>query len=160
EPPELALRFLDVMKNGRADVALGVRARRSDPLASELPARLFWSLYRRVVVPGVPPRGGAGFFFTPIVRGRLPGLRRTTSNLPAQRLWLGFRRGYVDYERQPRLEGASAWTMSRKLRYSLDSIFAFTDIPLRLLLYVGALGTVVAVVFAVVLLVAKLTGRI
>ena len=48
--------------------------------------------------------------------------------------WVGFRRRYIPYERQPRLEGQSAWTLALKLRYCLDSTFNFTDLPLRVLL--------------------------
>ena len=62
--------------------------------------------------------------------------------------------------RRPRQAGTSAWTFGKKLRYSLDSIFNFTDLPIRLLLGVGLLGTLTAVVFAAVLLVAHFSGSI
>ena len=32
--------------------------------------------------------------------------------------------------RQPRPVGASAWGFRRKVRYLLDSIFSFTDLPI------------------------------
>jgi hypothetical protein len=58
--------------------------------------------------------------------------------------WLGFRREYVVYQRAARLEGRSAWTTSKKLRYGLNSIFSFTDLPVRLLLYLGSIAFVAA----------------
>jgi len=66
----------------------------------------------------------------------------------------------VPYDRQPRRDGRSAWTLGKKLRYGFDSLFSFTDLPIRLLLLLGVVGTVSAIVLAVLLLSASLAGRI
>jgi glycosyltransferase involved in cell wall biosynthesis len=160
EPPELALRFHEILSNGDVDIAFGVRASRSDPWASEAASRLFWAIYRRLVLPELPPGGVDMFGCTRAVRDRLVELREPNSNLIALLFWLGFRRAYVPYERQPRREGTSAWTLGKKLRYCFDSVFNFTDLPIRLLLGVGVVGTLTAVVYAIVLLTARLTGRV
>jgi len=160
EPPELALQFLELMRRGEAQVTFGVRTGRSDPLLSELSARLFWFLYRLLVVREMPAGGVDVFGCTRAVRDRLLTMREVNVNLIALLFWTGFRRGYVPYARQPRLEGRSAWTLRKKLRYCLESVFNFTNLPIQFLLWVGGIGVTVAVVFAAVLLVAKLTGRI
>jgi polyisoprenyl-phosphate glycosyltransferase len=95
-----------------------------------------------------------------MVRDRLLELREPTTNLIALFFWLGFRRAYVPYDRQPRRDGRSAWTLGKKLRYGFDSLFSFTDLPIRLLLLLGVVGTVSAIVLAVLLLSASLAGRI
>ena len=82
------------------------------------------------------------------------------ADLIALFFWLGFRRAFVPYHRQRRHDGRSAWTLAKKLRYGLDSLFSFTDVPIRLLLALGILGSTVAVVFAALLLSASLSGRI
>ena len=63
-------------------------------------------------------------------------------------LWLGFRRAFVPYERSAAPEGRSGWTLGRKLRYALDSVFSFTDLPIRLLLVLGSVATTLAAVSA------------
>jgi hypothetical protein len=75
-------------------------------------------------------------------------------------LWVGFRRRFVQYERQPRLEGRSGWTFGRKLRYAVDSVFNFTDLPIRALLLLGLLGTTFAVTAAATVFVMWMLGRI
>jgi len=160
EPPELALKFHEILAGGKADIAFGVRASRSDPWADEFASRLFWGFYRRLVVPELPSGGVDMFGCTRAVRDRVVQLREPNSNLIALLFWVGFRRAYVPYERQPRREGRSAWTLRKKLRYCLDSVFSFTDLPIRLLLGVGVIGTLTALVYAIVLLTARLTGRI
>ena len=64
------------------------------------------------------------------------------------------------YDRRAREEGKSAWTIRKKIRYSLDSIFNYTELPIQLLLIVGAVGVTIAVFYAAVLIVLKLAGDI
>jgi len=74
--------------------------------------------------------------------------------------WLGFRRKTFTYDRLERLEGKSAFTFGRKLNWMLDSIFAFTDLPIRLLVTIGAVGCLLSLVLGSVVFVARLSGLI
>ena len=160
EPPELIRQFFEVLDSGRADVVFGVRGRRSDPWLSEIASNIFWALYRKLVIKDMP-RGGVDMFgCTREVCGQLLQLQGIDSNLIALLFWLGYRREYIVYERQRRLEGKSAWTLRKKLRYGLNSIFNFTDLPILLLLYFGAIALVLAVGASILVIVAKLRGDI
>jgi polyisoprenyl-phosphate glycosyltransferase len=149
EPPELVLEFHRVLESGEADVVLGHRTGRADPWWSRMLSECFWGLYRRFVVTDMP-RGGIDVFgCTRQVRDHLLELQEIDTNLIALLLWLGFKRSFVPYERRPRLEGRSAWTFGRKLRYAIDSVFSFTDLPIRALLTLGAAGTTFALIAGV-----------
>jgi hypothetical protein len=100
------------------------------------------------------------FGCTRAVRNSLLELREPAFNLIALLFWLGFRRAFISYDRQLRRDGRSAWTVRKRVRYAVDSIFNFTDLPLRLLLLVGTIGTVTAVVLSIALLSASLAGQI
>jgi glycosyltransferase involved in cell wall biosynthesis len=160
EPADLTLTFLDILRRDQADIAFATRSSRDDPWFDEISSRAFWALYRRWVLPELPPGGVNAVGCTRMVRDRLLQLREPTTNLIALFFWLGFRRAYVPYDRQRRTDGGSAWTLAKKLRYGFDSLFSFTDLPIRLLLLLGIVGTVTAVVFAALLLSASLAGRI
>jgi glycosyltransferase involved in cell wall biosynthesis len=160
EPPDLALKFLDILRRDEADIAFATRSSCDDPWFDEVSSRAFWALYRRWVLPEIPPGGVNAVGCTKMVRDRLLQLREPTTNLIALFFWLGFRRAYVPYHRERRRDGRSAWTLAKKLRYGFDSLFSFTDLPIRLLLLLGAVGSVTAVVFAGLLLSASLAGRI
>ena len=160
EPPDLILRFLEVLQSGKADVTFGHRVGRADPFWSRIFSDGFWRLYRRFVVREMPAGGVDVFGCTRQVRDHLVGLKEVGTNLIALLLWLGFRREFVAYERRPRLEGRSAWTFGRKLRYAVDSVFSFTDLPIRLLLFLGVAGTLAAVVASGVVYTYWLLGRV
>jgi glycosyltransferase involved in cell wall biosynthesis len=160
EPPELVVEFHRLLQSGAADIVFGCRARRADPWWSQFLSESFWSLYRLLVVKDMPPGGIDVFACTRQVRDHLLELKEQNTNLIALLLWLGFRRTFVPYQRRARLEGRSAWTFGRKLRYAFDSIFSFTDLPIRILLILGAAGTSGALAAGVVVFVSWLRGRV
>jgi glycosyltransferase involved in cell wall biosynthesis len=160
EPADLALTFLGLLRAGDVDIVFGTPSTRDDPWFDTMSSRLFWAAYRRLVLPDIPTAGVHTFGCTKIVRNRLIELREPTTNLVALLFWIGFRRAFVPYDRQQRKGGRSAWTLGWKLRYGLDSLFSFTDLPIRLLLFLGLAGTLTAVTFAVLLLIASFAGRI
>jgi glycosyltransferase involved in cell wall biosynthesis len=160
EPLSLITEFHRVLSAEDVDVTFGYRLRRVDPWLSQALSETFWGLYRRFVIPEMP-RGGIDVLgCNRRVRDELIQLRELDTNLIALLFWVGFKRKFVPYERQPRLEGTSAWSFAKRLRYALDSIFNFTDLPLRVLLTVGVTGMVVAVLASIIVLGAWLTGHI
>ena len=160
EPPSLVLEMDRALRTGDVDVVVGVREARHDPLFSRLPAHLFWGLYRRYVVPDMPPGGVDVFGCNRAFRDTLLQLQESHSSLVAQIFWLGFRRRTLAYVRQARAHGKSAWTFRKKVSYMMDSVFAFTDLPIKLLIRVGAIGATAAALFGAAVVVARLAGAI
>jgi len=160
EPPELLLTFFQNLKANECDVAVGTRQGRNDPVWTRLTSALFWGLYRRLVVPEMPEGGVDVFGCNRPFRDQLVRLEESRSSLVALIFWLGFRRKLVGYARHARLEGKSAWTFRKKVDYMFDSIFAFTDYPIQLLIKIGAAGSVLSIGFALLVLVARLMGAI
>lgn len=160
EPPALVLSFLERLGGGDADVAFGVRDGRNDPPLSKLLSHVFWGLYRRFVMPDIPKGGVDIFAISDRFRDRLITLRESNTSLLAQLFWLGGRRVFVGYERRKRAHGRSAWTLRKKLKYLSDSVFAFSDLPVRLLIGIGIVALTTAVVLSVVTVVAKLSGLV
>jgi polyisoprenyl-phosphate glycosyltransferase len=159
EPPELALKFLEQMRDG-ADLVFGVRTNRHDPAFSVLASNIFWSSYRWLVNPEIP-RGGVDVFgCNRQVRDRICTMKEVETSLVGLLFWLGFKRAFVPYERRQRQEGRSAWTFSKKLRYLVNSVFNFTDLPIRLLMTLGVLGMIAPVIGGVSVLIARLMGMI
>ena len=159
EPPELVPKMFSVLQ-GDTDVVVGVREGRKDPLLQRWQARLFWACYRRWIVPQMPPGGVDIFACNRAFRDALLGLEESRSSLIAQIFWLGFRRAEVPYQRQARQHGTSAWTWHKKVAYLADSVFSFTDLPIRWLLLVGTLGVLAALGLGATAVAGRLLGLI
>jgi polyisoprenyl-phosphate glycosyltransferase len=155
EPPELVVEFLRRLATGEVDVVAGRRVGRDDP--GDHFSSLYWRLYGRFVMRDVPAGGVDVFGCTAAVRDVVCSLEAVHTSLVAQVLWVGYRREFVDYERRPS-PGPSGWTMSRKIRYLSDSVFAFTDLPVRILWMAGLLGLCLGVAIAVAALIARITN--
>jgi len=160
EPPELILDFFYSLDNDEADVVLGTRSTRRDPWLSRLISNIFWATYRKFVVPQVPSGGVDVFGCNLAFRDCLQSFEEANTSLVALIFWAGFRRKHVAYERRARKYGVSAWTFGKKFNYLMDSVFAFTDLPIKALLGLGTLGLLVSMIFAVVELIAHLSGHI
>lgn len=160
EPPELLIAFFKALELDECDVAIGTRTGRNDPFTSRIASGLFWGLYRRLVVHDMPEGGVDVFGCNRTFRDQLLRLEESRSSLIALIFWLGFRRKLVSYERLERQQGKSSWTFRKKVDYMMDSIFAFTDYPIRLLIRIGVIGTMLSVVLGALVFVGHLSGQI
>lgn len=157
EPIELILEFEAAIASG-GDVALGVRESRDDPFSSKLASNVFWAFYRRFVMPAIPKGGVDVFAMSSAFRDNLLRLNEAHSSLLAQIFWMGGQRTFIGYHRRQRQHGRSAWTLKKKLRYLSDSVFSFTDLPVRLLMFLGSAALLLAIVLSVIVLIAKLSS--
>lgn len=160
EPPDLALEIFAKLRADQADVVVAARDGRQDPWLSALPSRIFWSFYRKLVQREVPVGGVDLFGCNLKVRNVLVQLEESNSSLIGQVFWIGYRRAEVHYSRLERRHGESAWSLSKKVKYMLDSIFAFTDLPIRLLLGLGSAGILVSIALSVIVGFSRLMGWI
>ncbi|WP_104127529.1 glycosyltransferase family 2 protein [Cryobacterium sp. Y57] len=160
EPPELAIEFFRVLASGSADVTVGRRESRHDPRLSGFSSSAFWRLYRKWVFPDMPEGGVDIFACNRAVVEEVLRLDESHSSLVGLLYWVGFRRVEVPYHRLQREHGESGWSFSKKRKYLLDSIFSFTDLPLRLLISIGSTGAVITALSAFAVLASFLLGGI
>lgn len=156
EPPDLIVDFFKSLAANECDVVVGTRSGRDDPPLSRMAANIFWGIYRRYVVKDIPSGGVDIFGCNAQFRDHLLKLEESRSSLVALIFWLGFRRKFISYVRRQSIAGGSGWTLRKKIDYMLDSFFAFTDYPIRLLIRVGFIGSVLSLLLALVVLVARL----
>ena len=160
EPISLIEDFFEVLENNSVDVVFGQREERIDSVLTRIFSNLFWSIYR-VTIDSDMPKGGVDIFgCNKAFRNELIKLEESRSSLIALAFWLGFERRTVKYTRLAREGGKSTWTFRKKLNYFLDSLFSFTDFPIKLLLTGGAIGVFFSIILGSVVLILKVYGDI
>jgi glycosyltransferase involved in cell wall biosynthesis len=160
EPESLLLDFHALLAAGECDLAIGTRRSRADGSVDRASSGMYWRLYRRLVQPEMPPGGTDVFGCTRQIREAVVQMSESNTSLIGLLFWVGYRRALVPFDRLPRLEGKSGWTFRRKVRYMLDSVFSFTDLPINLLLVIGAVGIAAAGLFSVALLISWWLGHV
>ena len=158
EPPELALEFFQLLEADEADVVVGTRDARNDPWRSRWSSEVFWWVYRKFIIKDIPAGGVDMFGCNRQFRNELLSLDESHSSLIGLLFWLGFRRKTVAYQRRERQHGVSAWTFKKKIKYLMDSIFSFSDLPLKLLISFGGIGVLFSVLFSLLVMMLKVTG--
>jgi glycosyltransferase involved in cell wall biosynthesis len=158
EPTSFVYDATSLLSADAADVICGVRKDRSDGLWSDLASFSFWALYKKFVMPDMPHGGVDIFACNRQFRDVLLTLEERNSSLIGQVFWMGFRRQYVHYVRQKRSIGKSGWTLQKKITYMLDSVFAFTDLPIRLLMFSGSAALTFSIALGLTVVISKLVG--
>ena len=160
EPPELVRDFFNVLENDQADLVLGARSSRDDGFINDTLSKIFWMIYKKLVLPDLPKGGADVFACNQLVRTSFLSIKEPNSSLISQLLWLGYRRKFLPYKRQKRRHEKSAWRFSAKIHYMLDSVFSSTDLPIILALWIGFLGVLATIIFSIFLLIAYFSNSI
>lgn len=147
DPPEIVGDLVDRWRQGY-EVVFATRSHRHDPPLGKLFSRLYYRLMRRYAVPQMPPGGTDLCLVDRKVVDSLGDLQEKNSNLFVLLMWAGFRQCTVEYERGPRVAGRSKWTFSRKLKLFVDSFFSFSFFPIRMITAIGAILSVLGLLYA------------
>ena len=159
EPTELILEMVESWRKGN-NVVLAVRAGREESKSQTLFANLYYWLVRKTALPTMPKGGFDVYLLDRKVIAVLNNLDEKNSALTGQILWSGFRTGIVYYTRLERKIGKSRWTLKKKIRLVMDTLFSFSSLPITVVLVVGAVSITAAMIWAVVVLISKLLGAI
>lgn len=159
EPTELVLEMVERWKQGN-NVVLAVRKGREEGKGQTAFANLYYWLVRKTSLPTMPKGGFDVYLLDRKVIRVLLALDERNSALTGQILWSGFKTDTVYYTRLAREIGTSKWTLRKKIRLVMDTLFSFSTLPIKLVESIGILSFFGALVWAVVVLVCKLYGII
>jgi glycosyltransferase involved in cell wall biosynthesis len=150
EPTSLITNMLGIVQRDEADVAVGVRQSRKDGVVSRTLSAVFWKIFNRVSSLELP-RGGVDIFaLSRSAKETLNTFEESSTSLIGLIYWMGFRRQEVPYHRVERRVGKSSWSLQKRINYAKDSITAFSEFPLTVFLWSGAIGAIVSLVFALI----------
>ncbi len=157
DPPELIHDMIELWRNNNK-VVIAARRDREDPFPTSLLADTFYKLFRRYAIKTMPERGFDFFLIDQQVCGLINEIQENNAYLMGLILWLGFDPYVLYYDRQVREEkyGQSMWTMTKKLKYFVDSFVAFSYFPIRLASGLGMVFSLLGLVYAIWVIVARL----
>lgn len=149
DPPELIHEMLAQWRQGRK-VVLAARQEREDSPLSNLIADTFYALFRRFAVSSMPKRGFDFFLIDRQVCDLINGIQESNAYLMGLILWLGFDPAVIHYRRRARQArfGTSMWTLTKKVKYFIDSFVAFSYVPVRACSLLGITLSLCGVAYA------------
>jgi len=156
DPPELISAFWEKWREGY-DVVYAVRRTRKGESAFKIfTARMFYRIIKRLTKVAIPVDTGD---FRLMSRRVVEALRRSPERhrfLRGMVSWVGFNQTSVEYDRDVRNAGTTKYPLPTMLRFAIDGITSFSDIPLRFASYLGFAVSAIAFVYALVVISFKL----
>ncbi|QWT52090.1 glycosyltransferase family 2 protein [Eubacterium sp. MSJ-33] len=159
EPTELILQMVDRWKQGN-NVVLAVREGREESKKQTAFANLYYWMVRKTALPTMPKGGFDVYLLDRKVIEVLLALDERNSALTGQILWSGFKTDVVYYTRLAREIGTSKWTLKKKIRLVMDTLFSFSTVPVAMVESIGVISFIGSLIWAIVVLICKLCGAI
>jgi polyisoprenyl-phosphate glycosyltransferase len=104
----------------------------------------------------MPANSGMFSLVDRVVVAHLVAARETNLFLPALKCWYGYPQATIEYARKERAVGEPKQSFRKLLRYALDGLFSFSDLPLQWIAALGAIICFASFLYAGVLVVEKI----
>lgn len=137
DPPELIKDFISYREKGY-DVVVAKRVDRSnDSISKKITAQLFYKFHNKISQTKIPDNVGDYRLITRKVLNAMQQLRENQRFMKGIFAWVGFRTATVEYKRDNRKAGKTSFNGWKLWNFALDGITSFSNIPLRIWLYIG-----------------------
>lgn len=151
DPPSLLPQFFSYLDKGY-DVAFGVRRKRKENFLKVFCYNSFYKILKILSDTDIPLDTGDFCVMKKIVVEKMLSLPEKNPFLRGIRAWVGFKQIGVEYERAKRIEGESGYTLKKLFKIASDGIFSFSNIPLKLITFIGGLGLSITVLYSIYIL--------
>lgn len=137
DPPELIIDLYKKYKEGFQVVYARRKNRQGESFLKKFTAKLFYRILSKVTNVNIPLDTGDFRIMDRKVVEVLKKMPEQQKFLRGQISWVGFRQTYIEYDRQERFAGKTGYTYSKMIRFALDGITSFSDMPLKLATIAG-----------------------
>ena len=154
DPPELMLQMYSYWQQG-IKLVIGNRQDREETGLSQTLAKVFHWLMKNLALSNIPDGGFDFVFFDRQVATEVLKLHERNSNVFYLMLWLGFAYVNIPYTRRKREIGKSRWTLNKKIKLLIDSLMAFSFVPIRAISVLGLGLGLIALVYGLYVIALK-----
>lgn len=152
DPPELIGAFVEKWRQGYDVVYAIRRSRKGESPFKLLTARIFYRTIKRLTKVSIPVDTGD---FRLMSRRVVEALKRTPERhrfLRGLVSWVGYNQVGVEYDRDERRAGVTKYPLPKMIRFAIDGITSFSDVPLRFASYLGFISSIVAFLYALIVI--------
>lgn len=160
DSPEVVLEMIKKWKEG-FEVVYGVRIKREgETFFKKFTAKAFYWLMEKLTDIDIPMEAGD---FRLVDRKVVQVFRRLRENHRYVRgifSWIGFKQVGVPFARAERYAGETKYPLYKMLKFALDGIISFSNIPLRMALNLGFLISAFSFLYGTALIFGKVFGLV
>ena len=160
DPPEYLPKMFKTMEENGDDV-VGTRrvSRKGEPKIRSWFARQFYKLINRYTEVEIVDGARDFRLMKRQVVDSILSLREYGRFSKGLFVWVGYKCEYLEYENVERVAGETKWSFWKLVRYAMDGIIEYTDMPLWIALWVGGIITFFSGIALLAMLILSLTGH-
>jgi dolichol-phosphate mannosyltransferase len=143
DTPELIKDMYEKMKSGKFDIVNGYRTTRAEKGFRGLLFNLFHKIFAIIIGKKDVEKIGNFSMLNRSSLEALKQLKEKTRYLPGLRTYVGFRQGFLDYDREGRKEGKPKMRFKHLMSLAADAIFSFSRLPIKVCFYLGLSGVII-----------------
>ena len=136
DPPELLPELIARWKEG-FDVVYTVKRSRQEPRLKRAAFMAFYRILHALSTIKIPMDAGNFSLMDKKVVTVFHEMPERNRYISGMRAWAGFRQTGVTFDREPRFAGKPQMSLRRLIELALDGIFSFSNVPLRMAVYLG-----------------------
>ena len=137
DPPEVIPEMYAMYKEG-FEVVYGQRLKRKgDNFFKKITAKYFYRILKKITSINIPLDTGDFRLIDQKIVKDLKNMPEQNKFLRGQIAWLGYRQTSVFFERDERKFGETGYPFSKMLKFALDGITGFSDVPLQFVTKTG-----------------------
>lgn len=157
DPPELLIKMYSKLKQGYDVVGTRRADRKGEPFIRSLFAKTFYWLINKISSTEMVDGARDFRLMTRQVVDSILKLGEVNRFSKGLFSWVGFDVTYVAYENRERVAGKTSWSFWTLLRYSMDGFINFSEAPLNLATWTGAISFLLSIISILFIIIRKLT---
>lgn len=131
DPPELIVELYNKMKEGFHVVYARRRSRSGESFMKKFTAKMFYRILAKITSIKIPVDTGDFRIMHRKIIEVLKQMPEQQKYLRGQIAWAGFNQTYILYDRDERHAGSTGYTYKKMIRFALDGITGFSNLPLK-----------------------------
>lgn len=157
DPPFLLKEMYDILETGEYDsVATRRVSRKGEPIIRSFFARMYYKLINKISKTEIVDGARDFRLMTRQMVNSVLSLKEYNRFSKGIFSWVGYRTKWLEYENVERVAGTSKWSFFKLFLYSLESIVAFSTVPLSIASVMGILFCFIAFILIILIIVRTL----
>jgi polyisoprenyl-phosphate glycosyltransferase len=152
DPPELIPEMIELWKSGYQVVYAQRTTRQKENWVKRLMAYVFYRLLHRLADVKIPIDSGDFCLMDRQVVDLLNAMPERNRYLRGLRSWVGFRQTALLFDRDPRFAGEVKYTFRKSLALAINGLASFSQVPLRLSIYLGLFSALLSLLMGMLVL--------
>ena len=158
DPPALIEEMYETLKNEDYDCVASRRvSRKGEPPIRSFFARCYYKLINKISKTEIVDGARDFRLMTRQMVDSILELKEYNRYSKGIFSWVGYKTKWLEYENVERVAGTTKWSFWKLFLYSLESIVAFSTVPLSIAAVMGLLFCLIAFILIVVIIVKTLT---